>query len=70
MDFRDYLSGLIVSGGSATEPSADMRMGAHASYEVFRSHVDAGFTEDQAMQIVMNIHSAAIIANLNDKDGE
>jgi hypothetical protein len=40
------------------EPRSDFRQAASVAYELYVSMVDAGFTEDQAMQVVITVLAA------------
>jgi hypothetical protein len=47
-------------GGLPTDPISDFAMGAAASHELFLSYVGAGFTEEQALSILLAILSETI----------
>jgi hypothetical protein len=51
------------SGPPRVEPSAAMRAGAASVFEMFTAHVDAGFTESQATQIVCAFMQGAAMRN-------
>ena len=38
---------------SAVEPHADMRMAATSMYQMFTAYMDAGFTAEQAIQLLI-----------------
>jgi hypothetical protein len=37
------------------EPRSDFRQGASVAYELYVAMIDAGFTEAQAMQVVISV---------------
>ena len=41
-------------GGAPLEPASDTRQGAHALREMYVALTEAGFTEDQAMTLLMS----------------
>lgn len=50
------------------EPSANARANAHIARQVFVALTNAGFTEDQALFLVGNMVTAAILANSNTEE--
>ena len=42
------------------EPSADVRGGSNATHELFTGYVEAGFTEDQALAIVIALTTSGL----------
>ncbi len=42
-----------------TDPFTAMQEGAHQTHELFVAYIDAGFTEAQAMHIVVSLLTAA-----------
>lgn len=54
-----------------TEPNADMRSMARSNWECFQAHRQEGFTDEQAMQIVVCIISTFVMkTDLGGSDGE
>ena len=45
----------MFSGAPKREPSADQRKSADDLHAIYTSYVDAGFTDKQAMQIVLEM---------------
>ena len=59
--FKMFVSGLENSAENAPkEASGDMRVLAVAMFNLFSSFVDAGFSYDQAMQVVLTAISSAL----------
>ncbi len=55
-DFLSILFGGSGSGGNAkVEPSADARKAAGAAFEMYSAFVNQGFSEDQAMNLLMSL---------------
>jgi hypothetical protein len=51
------------SGAPKREPTADQRKSADDLHAMYTSYVDAGFTKEQAMRILLQMLSATIAAN-------
>lgn len=47
-------------GAPKREPSAEQRQGAIGLHEIYTAHVEAGFTKQQAMDIVLEMVRASI----------
>lgn len=59
--FKMFISGLESSTENAPkEASGDMRVLAVAMFNLFSSFAEAGFSDDQAMQIVLTAISSAL----------
>lgn len=58
--------------GMNIEPHGDIRQGAATFYQFFVAYVQAGFTEDQAMELVKTILQTQVITSItnDDKDGD
>lgn len=52
------------------EPSADSRSGAAFNYDFYRAHVDAGFTEEEAMTILQTMMHSIVTAAINNSEGD
>lgn len=59
--FKMFISGLENSAENAPkEASGDMRVLAGTMFSLFASFVEAGFSEDQALQIVLTTISVSL----------
>lgn len=56
MNFEDFAN---FSGGSPAEPSSDARRAASAVYDHFNALKAAGFSEEQAMRILLTFLQVA-----------
>lgn len=50
----------MFSGAPKREPSSDQRQGADDLHAMYTSYVDAGFSKQQAMQIICSIISSTV----------
>lgn len=48
------------------EPSADARIAAKRTWDIYASLVNEGFTHEQAMQILLTMINASIIGGENE----
>lgn len=48
------------------EPHGDIRQGAATFFQFFTAYVQAGFTEDQALELVKTILQTQVITSLNN----
>lgn len=59
------------TGNTRQEPNAVMRSMSAWDYQWYLAHIQAGFTDQQAMALLMNLHSAQVTAALfNNRDDD
>lgn len=56
------------SGAPKREPSADQRTGADEMHAQYTAYVDAGFSKQQAMQLVCELIRSAVAAQYPKSD--
>jgi hypothetical protein len=57
-DPSEFLGAL---GSGPTEPSADLRSAATTLFELFQSFKGAGFSDDQALQLIASVLAASAV---------
>lgn len=58
----------MFSGPPKREPSAQQRQGAGELHAMYTSYVEAGFTKQQAMEIILTIIQTGTAAGVQDRD--
>jgi len=60
---------LLMGTNSPFEPSADYRNIAAINWQVFRAHIDVGFSESQALKLTQTFFSTALVEAMNEDNG-